>query len=190
MDKKELRHELLANRKALAPQERADLDAGVLQNLLALPEMQKAQTILAYLDFRGEVDSSGLIEWALREGKTICAPVTVKEERRLIPVQMSSLQEVRFGAYGIREPIMTDNNVIEIPCIDVVVIPGVGFDRQGGRLGYGGGYYDRFLPRLREGVVKIAVAYELQILPQVPLEPHDTLLDMLVTEQGVWRREG
>lgn len=185
--KKQLRQDLLSKRKALTPDEKTALDSAILHHLTTLPELQAARTILAYLDFRGEVDSGGLIEWALSHGKTICAPVTVVEERRLIPVKMRSLQDVKLGAYDIREPIMTDDNVADVQDIDCVILPGVGFDRQGGRLGYGGGYYDRFLPRLKPDVPKIAVAYELQVLPEVPLEPHDTLLDALVTEKGVFR---
>lgn len=187
MDKKALRKELLQKRQALAPDERVQLNQRIWQHVIAMPEVQQAQTILLYFDFRGEVDSSGLISWGIEQGKTVCAPITVVEDRRLIPMQVTSLQDIQVGAYNIREPIYAEERVVDVARIDAVILPGVGFDRQGGRLGYGGGYYDRFLPRLREDTVKIAVAYELQILEEVPMEPHDTLLDSVVTEQGVWR---
>ncbi|MGZ4164256.1 MAG: 5-formyltetrahydrofolate cyclo-ligase [Tumebacillaceae bacterium] len=187
MDKKALRKELLAKRQTLSAEQRAAYGRAILQHLSAMPEMQAAQTILMYLDFRGEVESEGLIEWGLAQGKTVCAPITVVEERRLIPVKMTSPTDVQLGAYNIREPILREGFEVAVEAIDAVVLPGVGFDRHGGRLGYGGGYYDRFLPRLRPGVPKIAVAYELQVLDDVPREPHDCVLTALVTEKGVWR---
>ena len=194
MDKKQLRQTLLAARSALTPEERAAASAEIWRRLTDLPELQAARSILLYLDFRGEIESQPLIEWGIAEGKAVLAPVTVVAERRLIPVRITSMDDLQTGAYGISEPILREGSegsgeVYAPEDIDAVVLPGVGFDRHGGRLGYGGGYYDRFLPRLREDAFKVAVAYEVQVLPNVPLEPHDTLLDALVTEQGVWRAD-
>ncbi|TCP52395.1 5-formyltetrahydrofolate cyclo-ligase [Tumebacillus sp. BK434] len=188
MEKQALRKHLLALRQNLSREARAPLDAAILQRVIELPEVQAAQTILLYLDFRGEVESDGMIEHCLAHGKTPVAPVTLKEERQMIPVRITSLADLRMGAYGIREPLHLPELEVPVTAIDLVILPGVGFDRKGGRLGYGGGYYDRFLPKLRPEVPKIAVAYELQVVENVPMEPHDTLLDALVTEQGIWRR--
>lgn len=188
MDKKELRKHLLTERQNLSREQRTPLDAAILKRVTELPEVQAADTILLYLDFRGEVESDGMIEYCLAEGKTPLAPVTFKEERKMIPVRITSLSDLREGAYGIREPLHLPELEVDIEQIDLVILPGVGFDRKGGRLGYGGGYYDRFLPKLRPQVPKIAVAYEMQVVESVPMEPHDTLLDALVTEKGVWRR--
>ena len=185
--KKQLRTSLLAKRSALDPVERQAHDEAILRRLTAMPEVQAAGTILLYLDFRGEPSSDAMIRWGLAAGKRICAPKTIVEERRLIPLRINDPDDLIHGAYGIREPHDTEEARVDITDIDAVILPGVGFDRRGGRLGYGGGYYDRFLPQLRPEVVKIAVAYELQILPEVPLEPHDTKLNALVTETGAWR---
>jgi 5-formyltetrahydrofolate cyclo-ligase len=187
LDKKAWRNELLAKRQALTAEQRADYGAAILRNLSEMLELVRAKTILVYLDFRGEVESEGLIAWGLAAGKTVCAPITVVEARRLIPVKMTSPTDVQIGAYNIREPILREGFEVVVEEIDAVVLPGVGFDRHGGRLGYGGGYYDRFLPRLRPGVPKIAVAYEVQVIDEVPREPHDCVLTALVTEKGVWR---
>jgi 5-formyltetrahydrofolate cyclo-ligase len=195
MDKKQLRQTLLAARSALTAEERSAADAAIWRRLTELPELRAAKSILLYLDFRGEIESQPLIEWGLAQGKAVLAPVTVVAERRLIPVRITSMDDLQTGAYGIREPILREDGeggegaVYAPEDIDVVVLPGVGFDRQGGRLGYGGGYYDRFLPRLRQQTFKVAVAYEMQVLPEVPMEPHDTVLDALVTEKGVWRAD-
>jgi 5-formyltetrahydrofolate cyclo-ligase len=188
VDKKALRQKLLAKRKELTGEKRGRYEAEILRHLTAMPEVQGAQTILLYLDFRGEVNSEPMIRWGIAEGKTVCAPVTIVKERRLIPVRIETAGEYRIGAYGIREPKMRPDLVVKVQEIDAVVLTGVGFDRRGGRLGYGGGYYDRFLPQLRADAKKIAVAYEVQVIEEVPMEEHDTWLDALVTEKGVWRR--
>jgi 5-formyltetrahydrofolate cyclo-ligase len=185
--KKQLRISLLAKRSALDPVERQAHDEAILRHLTAMPEVQAAETILLYLDFRGEPSSDAMIRWGLAAGKRICAPKTIVAERRLIPIRITDADDLVIGAYDIREPRDAEGARMEAAEIDAVILPGVGFDRRGGRLGYGGGYYDRFLPQLREGVPKIAVAYEVQVLPEVPLEPHDMQLDALVTEAGVWR---
>ena len=187
MDKKQLRKDLLARRSALPAEERRQNDQAIFRRLAAMPEWQAAETILLFLDFRGEVSSDPLIRRGLAEGKRICAPKTIVDERRLIPLRILDADDLIIGAYGIREPRDADELRVPVDEIDAVILPGVGFDRQGGRLGYGGGYYDRFLPQLRPDVPKIAVAYELQVLQEVPLEPHDTRLNALVTEAGIWR---
>ncbi|KEO81560.1 5-formyltetrahydrofolate cyclo-ligase [Tumebacillus flagellatus] len=186
-EKKALRRRLLDERQTLSVEARAALDQKILNRLLALPEVQAANTMLVYLDFRAEVSSRGLIEWGIAQGKTVCAPVTIVDERRLIPVKLRCADDVILGAYDIREP-ANRSDTVDAEEIDLVVLPGVGFDREGGRLGYGGGYYDRFLPKLKPGTPRIAVAYELQMLDAVPLEPHDARLDAVVTEARVYRR--
>ncbi len=188
MNKKELRKQLLAERQQLTREQRAPWDAAIFKRLSEMEEVQQASTIMLYLDFRGEVESEEMIRYGLAAGKRVCAPVTFKEERRMVPVLISSLDQLHEGAYGIREPLHLPEREVGVEEIDLVVLPGVGFDRQGGRLGYGGGYYDRFLPKLRPDARKIAVAYELQVVAEVPMEAHDTPLDALVTEAGVWRR--
>lgn len=188
MDKKAMRKELLEKRKALTEGQRQEYGEAIVRHVTEMPEVQSAKVVLLYLDFRGEVSSEGMILWGIEQGKTVCAPVTVVEERRLIPVRIETAGEYDVGAYGIREPKMREELVVGVEEIDAVILPGVGFDRKGGRLGYGGGYYDRFLPRLRPDAKKIAVAYDVQVIDAVPMEEHDTVLDALVTELGVWRR--
>jgi len=188
MDKKTMRKELLEKRKALTEEQRREYEETILRHLTEMPEVQEAKVLLLYLDFRGEVSSEGMIRWGIEQGKTVCAPVTVVDERRLIPVRIETAGEYDVGAYGIREPKMRDELVVGVEEIDAVILPGVGFDRKGGRLGYGGGYYDRFLPRLRPDAKKIAVAYEVQVIKAVPMEEHDTILDAVVTESGVYKK--
>jgi 5-formyltetrahydrofolate cyclo-ligase len=187
MEKQQLRRELLARREGLPLAKRQVFDAAICRRVQELPEWQAAETVFLYLDFRGEVSTKALVETLLEHGKKVCAPVTRPVERQMLPVRLLALDEVRQGAYGIREPLFREEALVDAEQIDLVILPGVGFDRAGGRLGYGGGYYDRFLPKLSAKAKKIALAYECQVLPELPREPHDVRVDLLVTEKGVWR---
>lgn len=126
----------------------------------------------------------------------MAVPVSKPAERKIIPVRLNSFEELTAGPYGIREPDMHVQlaaghlnalpDALSVQELDVVIVPGVAFDRKGGRLGYGGGYYDRFLPQLRPNALKIGIAYQLQMVEQLPMETHDIPLDLIVTEKSVY----
>ncbi|MFC4766884.1 5-formyltetrahydrofolate cyclo-ligase [Effusibacillus consociatus] len=193
MNKQELRQQILSARNSMSEAERTTKQKAIFDNLLSIPQLNEAGTILAYLAFRGEVETDEIFRWGWQAGKTMAAPVTFKEERKIIPVRIQSFEELQPGAYGILEPSgireeqgnPASNETVPVARIDAVIIPGVAFDSEGGRLGYGGGYYDRFLPMLRSDTVKIGLAYELQVVGRLPVEEHDVHLDFLVTEQLV-----
>ncbi|GIM46319.1 5-formyltetrahydrofolate cyclo-ligase [Collibacillus ludicampi] len=184
MDKTSIRKEILAKRQGVPKEIREEWDRKILDCIEQMDLVRKSSTIMLYFSFRAEVGTDEIFLWGIREGKRIAAPVTFVTERKLIPVEIRSLQDVVTGAYGIREPEWREHRVIPAEEIDLIFIPGVAFDRRGGRLGYGGGYYDRFLPQLRKDAVKIGLAYDLQIIDHVPAEPHDIILDGIVTESG------
>lgn len=194
MNKNEIRERILARRNALPPAERSAKNTAVLQNLLSIPQVQNARTIMLYLDFRGEVETDGILRWGWQAGKRMAVPVTVKALRKLIPVELRPFAELQVGTYGIREPKGgTDSRLegrlradeVPVASIDVSIVPGLAFDGKGGRLGYGGGYYDRFLPSLRPDALKIGLAYEFQLVDSVPAEAHDIRMDLIVTESSV-----
>jgi 5-formyltetrahydrofolate cyclo-ligase len=187
MDKDTLRRQILADRKILPEAERQAKQQQIFLRLLSVPGVQTAQTILLYLDFRGEVETSEILAWGWQTGKTMAVPLTLKESRRIIPVQIRSHADIQPGSYGIREPKpeIAEKGTLPAPTIDIVIVPGVAFDRRGVRLGYGGGYYDRFLPMLRSDTVKIGLAFELQMVERVPVEEHDVRLNYVVTEQRI-----
>ncbi|WP_018130958.1 5-formyltetrahydrofolate cyclo-ligase [Effusibacillus pohliae] len=185
MDKNELRRRILARRNGLDGAERAKKNEAIFRNLVSIPQVQAAGTFLLYLDFRGEVETARILQWGWQAGKRMAVPVTVPAERKLVPVEIRSFTELEPGAYGIREPKAGGRVPVPVDTIDAVLVPGVAFDRRGGRLGYGGGYYDRFLLLLRSDALKIGLAYELQLVEEVPAEEHDVQLDLLVTENAV-----
>lgn len=186
--KTELRRLFLELRQGLGPAAE-ELGVRVQQLLLESQAFGRADRLMVYLPFRGEVPTQRIIERALAEGKTVTAPATLKDERRLLPLRLTGrLDELRRGAYGILEPEPSVCEPVPPEKLDLVVVPGVVFDLEGGRLGYGGGYYDRFLALEARGALKAALAYEVQVSPDpLPLDAYDTRMDLVITERRIIR---
>lgn len=183
--KRTVREIALGLRSVLTREEREEKSQKIQSIVTGVVEFQKANTIMSFLNFRDEVDTTALAENILESGKRLilprCAPQGV-----LIPAEINDLKEdIEPGKWGIREPKKESLVSVNPEEIDLIIIPGAAFDRQGNRLGYGGGYYDRFLNHLRPEVPKIALAFACQILPEIPLDPYDLSVDALVTEDGV-----
>jgi len=167
----------------------AVLGRRVQQALLAESVYQQADVLMLYLAFRGEVSTDLILETALAQGKVVAAPVTLKEERRLVPLRLEGGPgELCRGAYGILEPHPSLCRPVAPGDLDLVVVPGVAFDCRGGRLGYGGGYYDRFLRGEAAQARRAALAFEVQVSEGLlPLDPYDAVMDLVVTERRVIR---
>ena len=158
----------------------------ITDKLLNLDCIKNAKNIMLYLDFNNEVSTDSLIKKLLNLGKIVSSPITLKEERKLIPSKITDLKNgIQYGAYNIREPKPECSPAINIKDLDVVIVPAVAYDKNCYRLGYGGGFYDRFLENLRKDAVTIGIAFDLQIFDEVPKEPHDAQLDYIVTESRI-----
>ncbi|NLG83265.1 MAG: 5-formyltetrahydrofolate cyclo-ligase [Firmicutes bacterium] len=186
LEKEAWRKELLRRRMALPPAFRRRVGRLVALRLLSLPEVQLARVVGLYADFRGEVPTARLALLLCRAGKTLAFPAVIPWEKRLVFRCVRDRRDLVVGTYGIREP-RPDVPSIARRALDVVVVPGVGFDRRGYRLGYGAGYYDRFLRTVRPDCFKVGLAYACQMVPVLPAEAHDLRLDAVVTEEGVFR---
>lgn len=182
--KKRLRCDYLEKRSRLSEEEVREKSAKIMSSLFELEDFKKAGFVMFYVDCRNEVMTKDAIEKALSMGKRVAVPKTVKGEG-LLAIEIKNLGELSCGVFGILEP-ENDENRIDPGEIDLVVVPGIAFDRRGYRLGYGAGYYDRFLPKLREGVKKIAVAFEMQLVDLLPAEDHDVRMDALLTEKRLY----
>ncbi|MCL4515017.1 MAG: 5-formyltetrahydrofolate cyclo-ligase [Firmicutes bacterium] len=196
--KKEQRRQVLALRRQLALEEVARRSQAIWKRFLALPQVREAQTIMAYLDTRNEVQTFELISALLKMGKRVGVPITLLAEHRLIVSELVDPEEdLQTGTYGIREPRPGRERPIPPLELALIIVPGVAFDPAGGRIGYGGGFYDRFLaemrqtsgrqkpgaPASRQPAPLVALAFELQVLERVAREPHDFLIDWIVTEE-------
>ncbi len=181
--KRALRREVLAVRDALSFDDRVAWSAAIVERLLSLPEAVGARTVLAFWSFGSEVDTAPLIARLLDDGRTVGLPRT--EGPEIVPVTYERGDPVRSTAYGAMEPPF--GRVLAADELDLVVVPGVAFDRDGNRIGYGRGFYDRLVPRLRPGVPAVAIGFGIQVVDHVPSGRSDRRVDAIVTEDEVFR---
>jgi 5-formyltetrahydrofolate cyclo-ligase len=184
--KKELRKKVQVLRDVLDPMQQRLLSDKVAANLWNVPEFNSAETILFFISFRSEVDTLSMILRALEEDRTVCIPCTDMGDKSMVASRIMNMDsDLEMGNYNILEPREECLRPVPPDQIDVILMPGVAFDATGGRLGYGGGYYDRFLEKCSPGCTLIALAYELQIVEHVPCADHDHHIHKIVTEKRV-----
>lgn len=182
ISKQILRQRILAERMALTPEEVREKSSLIAAKFLKLSQYSDAKTLLIYLPFRNEVDTAALIEKSRQHSKRILVPVC-RPNHKLLLSELHSLTEVAPSSYGIPEPSSEFIREVSPETVDVAVLPGVAFDKTGYRLGYGGGYFDRFVHLLRPDCLKVALIYAFQLVETLPAEAHDLRADMLLTER-------
>ena len=171
-----------AARRALSDAERRSGSARIADRVLGLPELQGVRTVLLYAALREEVDLARLVAPLHEQGVRTLFPRVRGELLDLIAA--ADLRTLQLGHRGVREPA---GRVVDPEVVDIAVVPGLAFDPRGGRLGGGGGHYDRLLQRLPDRTVRIGVAFACQLVPRIPLEPHDEPVHLVVTEHNVHR---
>jgi 5-formyltetrahydrofolate cyclo-ligase len=150
------------------------------------PEFNAARVVMLYLSTPMEVDTAPLALRAWQQGKTVVVPKVSWDQRRMLPVEITSLHDqMTSTGNGIREPIAGRPMPVEF--IDLVLVPGLGFTNNGFRIGRGMGFYDRFLAQSEFVGLSCALAFDEQIVEQLPLLDHDVPLSMLATDRGVRR---
>jgi 5-formyltetrahydrofolate cyclo-ligase len=182
-EKRSLRRAVIERRDALSEEERRAKSERIAERVLALPELADVRTALTFWSFGSEVDTAATIAGLRERGVRVALPRI--EEGEMVAVAFEPGAPVAATAFGAMEPVGAE--LVEPADLDLVIVPGVAFDRRGARVGYGGGFYDRLLPRLRAGVRAIAIAFALQIVPDVPTGRHDHRVDLIVTEDEVIR---
>jgi len=190
--KAELRRRIARLVAAMSFRERADASAAVARAVLELPEFVRARSIIFYSALPDETDLGALVDDAISSGREVLFPITDRERHELAFASVEDpLRDLREGAYGILEP-REGLPLADLSHVDLVLVPGRAFDREGGRLGRGKGYYDGFLARVRPfgkgGPFKLGVAFACQLVERVPVGPRDVRVDAVVTELGVVRR--
>lgn len=186
--KKEFRKKVIEERGQQSEDVILEKSKLVFENLMSIPEVIDANTIMAFLDFNKEVQTDMIINHLRSLGKKVLVPITILKTRELIPSEIRDIEnEVKIGTYGIREPKEEYVRPVDKKDIDLVIVPAVAYDINGYRLGYGGGFYDRFLETLRDDAKAIGIAFDLQIFDEVPKEDHDAKLNCIVTEKRIIR---
>jgi len=185
-DKAEIRKELLSKRDNIPPEVRRAKNRMIRERLLSLDEFRNAGVIFFFASFRTEVDTSEMMKSSLLSGKRVLLPKVDKDRHELLLYEIRDFGELAPGYMGIPEPPVSENQM-NINDVDIVIIPGAGFDVTGNRIGYGGGYYDRLLSGLQKRTPVIATAYEAHVVDSIPSEPHDIRVQMIVTDRRLIR---
>ncbi|MBI5863659.1 MAG: 5-formyltetrahydrofolate cyclo-ligase, partial [Planctomycetes bacterium] len=171
---------------AIPAEQRLGRSQRACEQLLETHEYQSASILMIFLSTAQEVDTSLVALRAWADGKRVAAPRVSWEQRRMMPIEIFSLTSgLESGAAGVREPV--NGQPVPIGDIDLVIVPGLGFDEQGNRLGRGRGFYDRFLAHREYRAVSCALAFEEQVVAEIPIEENDRKVDMLVTDAKVRR---
>ncbi len=182
-DKRAVRAAARALREAMTQAEREAATLVIARTLLDLPEIAGAGTVMVFWSFGSEVGTVPIVDGLV--GRGVCVALPRVEDGELVPVAFRPGDAMTQAAFGMLEPV--EGRVLEATAVDVAVTPGLAFDRHGHRVGYGGGYYDRFFRRARPDLSKIAVCFGVQLVPEVPHGGSDVPVDVIVTEQGVIR---
>jgi len=187
--KRTLRARILSERDRIADEVRSGASRTIASALATRPDFQAARTLLLTLPFGSEWNTSSLFQVAFGQGKVVAVPRVNVAQRMLELCAVTDVErDVAPGYRGIHEPLPHCNR-IDPSTVDWVLVPGVAFDAEGNRLGYGGGFYDRLLPLLPSTAAKLAGAFDLQVVDRIPTAVHDLPIDAIVTEMRTISRQ-
>ncbi len=186
-----MRKQAHANRNT--QENKDELSRRIVGAFMALPEYAVAETILFYIDVRSEVRTRHDLEHALQSGKIVVVP-WCNAEGELELFRLDSMEELEIGMYKILEPRVELRGLpekqVNVEMLDLIMVPGVGFDRRGARMGHGKGYYDKLLQHARRNTPLIALAFECQLFDEIPMAHHDIFMDKIITEDHVYHGLG
>ena len=187
-NKKEiLRRKWMIKRKKIFEEKGLKKSKEITKKLLSLEEINKFKNIMIYVSYQSEVNTENLIISLLNKNKKVFAPYCIKDKKRMEIVEINDFdKDLEKGAYGIKEPRKSLKNKKFAPKnLDVVIVPGVAFSKNGYRIGYGGGYYDRFLTRLKDETLTIGINYDEMVFNSIPTDEHDLAVDMIITDKKI-----
>jgi len=179
-----------AHLRRLHQQDGEQVSRVIFERLVGLPQYASARTVLCYVSFRSEVSTRGFIALMWADDKRVVVPYCLARNLELF--SFTNFSDLAPGTLGILEPRPAlrgqDQRKADVRELDLLVIPGLAFDRQGGRLGYGKGYFDRLLTRARPDALLAAVAFESQLFDSIPVQPYDVRVDAVITESNIYHR--
>lgn len=181
--KEAIRKEIFKKREDLSDEYRKEAEEKIYQHVLSLPEYEKAKTIMIYYSTDDEFNTMPLIERAWQDGKKVGSP-RVFPKRVIEAMELTPNTELVQSKFGISEP-TEKAPIINPEDIDLIIMPCVTCNRQGERIGYGGGYYDRFLERAENALLVLPYYAKLQ-MDNIPMEEHDKSIDIIIDEEGIY----
>lgn len=187
--KQSLRQSIIAARSKIADAEKQRLSEAIADRIAELDGYRAAKTVLGYMNFGAEFAAEIFVRQALRDGKQVLLPKVNRDTKQLDAYRVTDLaRDVAPGLWEIREPLGERcERIDDLGCVDFILLPGVAFGRDGARLGYGGGFYDKLLARIPHRPDLVAGAFSLQVVEHIPQESTDRKVDWLITEQETIR---
>ncbi len=182
VEKAELRKQLIDERRTYSKTEILRNSAIITQRLFELDEVRQAKIISTYIGKEDEVQTIDIIQKSWVAGKTVIVPVVDADRASIYFSELSDLNHLQKGHYDILEPSPEKISISSLTSADIIIVPGVGWDSQGHRLGHGLGFYDRALEGVPYQSTIVGLAFEWQVLESIPVESHDRSVDMIVTE--------
>jgi 5-formyltetrahydrofolate cyclo-ligase len=182
--KNQIRKQLILKRKNLTRDEVLEKSSIIKNKLFDLKDFKQASTVLFYVSYNNEVNTHKMIKEQLAGEKTIVVPITDKKNRSLTLSKLNDWNDLSVGSYNILEPKKGKITEINIDLLDLIIVPGVGFDMKGNRIGHGKGYYDNLLKNSKR-TTSIGLSFEWQILKSIPIQNHDIPVDKIVTEKRI-----
>ncbi len=182
-EKARIRKEVLQSRDSIEQRGKEKRDRSIENRLFSLKQFTKANRIMFFASFKSEPDTFGMISKSLDRGKEVILPKVDRQNRKLLLYNIMNISELVPGFMNIPEPVVSEERRVNPDFPDIIIMPGVAFDRKCNRLGYGGGFYDLLLSNLEMPPMLIAIAYSEQIIERVPVERHDVTMDMVVTDR-------
>ena len=186
--KEELRKKYLNERSQIAQNKISSWSKKIANRFLNLPQLENAKKIMAYASMRKEIKTFELMEELLDQGYLLYLPYTKKDVIDLGTARINDLDsDLKKGVYGVQEPV-AKIRAEEVPeDLDLIIVPGACFTRDGYRIGYGGGYYDSFLSKHAVGALKVGFCYDRFLVNSIPVEKHDVPVDIIITEKEIIR---
>ena len=182
--KNKIRMDLKDKRAKLSKQDVIKFSNRIKNKLFEMEEFKQASYLMFYISYNNEVYTHDMIKECLKNKKKVIVPISDRKNRYLILSELNSWNDLITGSYGILEPREDKVKKVPIVQIDLIIVPGVGFDEHGRRIGHGKGYYDNLL-RNSKNALHIGLAFEVQILKEIPVDSHDIPVKKIITEKRV-----
>jgi len=182
--KKEIRKNILQKKEALSNEIVNDKSISIFNKLIETNFYKDANNVMLYISFGKEVVTKYIVDNLQSRGKRVFIPVTVPKTKALIISELKNFEEdLQVGHFGVMEPKEEALRPVDPSILDLVIVPGVAFDKSGYRIGYGGGYYDRFLPRLSHKATTVSLAFDMQLIDTIPTSKYDLPVQYIITEE-------
>lgn len=184
-DKKKLRNKIKKLLEGLPVSVLKEKSSSIRSRLYSLSEYKNSSFVMCYLSTEREVSTFEIIETALSQNKKVAVPLILKSQNIMLPCEISNLKDLEPGPWGILQPIKGKIKSIPLKVVDLIIVPGIVFDKNGNRIGRGKGFYDRFLNSIPSAIRKMALAFSCQIVERIPINDSDIPVDKIITEDGV-----